>query len=205
MIIHDVEQNTDEWLMLRSGMPTASEASKLVTSTGNPSKSLTELARVLAGDLYAGRPLDKWEGNSFTERGHELEQEAREAYEFITGNKTELVGFITNDIETYGCSPDCFAGEDGMMEAKNLVAKNHIKVLDYYDKYEKAPPDYVPQCQMQMFTAEKNWDDLMYHHPDLQSLIIRQVPDLEFVSVLESQIKAVLEERDRLITILEAA
>ena len=51
MIVHDVEQNTDEWLALRAGMPTASEAKKLVTSSGVASKSMAEYAQKLAGDL----------------------------------------------------------------------------------------------------------------------------------------------------------
>ena len=203
MKIHDVEQNTDAWHRLRAGIPTASEAGSLVTSTGKESKSLTELAKSLAGDLYAGEPVDSWQGNSATQRGHDLEQDARDAYTFITGKEVKPLGFVTDDLGLYGASPDGEPDPVGLVEIKCLMKKAHIETLDYYDKNDKAPPTYIPQCQMQMFVAERKWCDLFYYHPKLPSLIIRQYPDIEFQIVLKSQIKAVIIERDRLISVLE--
>ena len=43
-IIFDIEQGSDEWHALRAGKPTASEFSKLVTSKGEPSKSMADYA-----------------------------------------------------------------------------------------------------------------------------------------------------------------
>jgi len=63
MQIHDVEQGSSEWLMLRSGLPTASNFSKMVTSTGKLSKSIDDYALTLACDLFAKKPLDEWLGN----------------------------------------------------------------------------------------------------------------------------------------------
>jgi len=39
VIIHEVEQNTPEWLTLRLGIPTASMFDKIVTPAGKFSKS----------------------------------------------------------------------------------------------------------------------------------------------------------------------
>lgn len=202
MIIHDVEQNSPEWLLLRSGMPTASEASKLVTSTGQPSKSMKEYAKKLAQDMYAGKPVDAWEGNKYTERGHEIEEQALAAYEFRTELEVTKVGFCTDDHQRYGASPDGFVGDDGLVEAKCLP-KLHVDALLYYHKHNKCPPGRIPQTQFQMMVCEKEWCDVWFYHPDLPKLVIRQYPDPEIVRGLKIQIAACLAERDRILSILK--
>jgi len=203
MIIHDMEQGTDEWFAARLGIPTASNAKMLVSSTGKESTQFSELARKLAADKYAGEELDKWEGNSATQRGTELEPEAVLYYEMLEDVETEVVGFITDDDNNYGCSPDRLVGDKGMLEIKCQQAKGHMKTIDYIDKHEKAPPDYIPQCQMQMYVTGREWCDLFYYHPQLPSMVVRQYPDDEFIATLEVQIANTLAERDRLIQIME--
>ena len=88
MIVHDVEQGTDEWHSLRAGLPTGSEFSKLVTSAGAPSKSMEAYARTLAGEKYAGKALDAWAGNKWSDNGNDTEQEAADYYAFV--KKCEL-------------------------------------------------------------------------------------------------------------------
>ena len=116
MIIHNLEQGTDEWLALRAGKPTASEFSKLITSTGDTSKSMKAYAEQLGGEMYAGQPLDTWEGNKYTDRGLEIEDEAVSWYEMMNGIDTEKVGFVTDDDSQYGCSPDRLVGDNGLLE-----------------------------------------------------------------------------------------
>ena len=132
MIVHDVPQNSDDWLALRAGKPTASSFSKLVTSAGTESKSMPEYAISLAGELYAGKPLDAFEGNKWTERGHELEDAARAKYEMMRDIDAVQIGFVTDYDLRYGCSPDSLIADDGMLEIKCLKAENHIKALMYY-------------------------------------------------------------------------
>ena len=127
MIVHNVEQGTPEWFALRAGKPTASEFSKLITSTGEPSKSMAGYAITLAGEMYAGKPLDAWEGNAYTERGKILEADARRAYAFLNDVEPETVGFVSNDAVQYGCSPDSLINREGILEIKCLKAENHIK------------------------------------------------------------------------------
>ena len=202
MIIHDVEQNTDEWLALRAGKPTASEFSKLVTSTGAPSKSMNDYARVLAAEAYAGHAVDKWEGNQYTDRGKSLEAEARAWYELYKGVDVEEVGFVTDDLNRYGCSPDGLVGP-GCVEFKCQIAKEHIKSLEYWAKNNKPPTAYVAQCQGQIFVCEREWVDLVFYHPDLPSLIIRQTPQHSFISALKHQLQAVEAERNVVLKFLK--
>ncbi len=201
----EFEQYSDEYWAVRNGLPTASSASKLITSAGKTSTQYKELALTLAADMYAGKAVDSWEGNGATQRGTELEPEAREAYEFIKGVDVEQVGFVTDNNGIYGASPDGTVGQDGLVEIKCQMAKGHVKTLDYFAKNGKAPPDYISQCQMQMFVTGRGYCDLFHYHPSLPPIIIRQIADKEFFAVLESQIKEVIKERERLIKVLEAA
>ncbi|MDX1812473.1 MAG: YqaJ viral recombinase family protein [Gammaproteobacteria bacterium] len=201
MIIHDVDQNTKEWWESRIGIPTASDFSKLITSTGEPSKSMSDYAAVLAGNRYAKKSLDSWQGNYHTERGHEIEPEARNWYSFAYADVVQT-GFITDDTEQYGCSPDGLVNDDGLVEFKCLSAKEHVKALLYFNKHKKCPTTYVQQTQGQMFICERKWCDLVFYHPDLPKLRIRQLPDSNIIAGLKNQLDAVIKERDRILTIL---
>jgi DNA topoisomerase IB len=89
-----------------------------------------------------------------------------------------------------------------LCEFKCLKATNHIKAHIYHKKTGKAPTDYISQCQMQMFVTGRKWTDLVFFHPSLPELIIRIEADLAFHKVLESQLKAVIIERDKIVKLL---
>lgn len=200
MIIHNVEQGTPEWHALRAGLPTASCFSQLITSTGEPSKSLPGYAITLAAEKYAGKPVDAFAGNSHTERGTLLEPDAKAMYAFMRDCEVEPVGFVTDDLGRYGCSPDGFVEQHGMLEVKCLKAENHIKALLYYAKHKKSPPDYIQQTQGQMLICDRSWSDLLFYHPELPPLIIRQEFDPDIGTSLLVQINNVIAERDRVLS-----
>lgn len=201
MKIHQVEQRSPEWYSLRAGIPTASEFSKLITSTGEASKSLPGYALTLAAEAFAGKPLDVWEGTEWTERGRLLEAEALKQYEFVNDCTVEPVGFVTDDAVTHGCSPDALVGP-GMVEVKCLKAENHIKAILYWQKNGTCPTDYVQQTQGQMMICERAWCDLIFYHPELPPLTIRQMADADIHAALRKGITNVLAERDRVLAAL---
>ena len=203
MIISNCKQGSPEWSLARIGIPTASEFSKLVTSTGQPSKSMSDYARVLAAESWAGKPVDGWNGNKYTDRGKELEPEARAWYEFQTGQEVAEVGFVTDDLKRYGCSPDGLIRPDGGVEFKCCIAKEHIKYLEYIAKHHKAPSGFVAQCQGEMYVCELDWVDLVFYHPDLPCKILRQTPNGSFIRMLKAQIKAVEAERNIVLRFLK--
>lgn len=196
MIIHDVEQNSEEWLAIRSGIPTASEFKKLVTTKGVRSKTLDTYCLTLAAEVFSGGDLDGWEGNYHTDRGHGLEPEAIESYEFINDCSVEKVGFVTNDEKTAGCSPDGVVGDEGLLEIKCLKAENHVKNILNYKVTGRCPSDYIQQVQGQMFVCERDWCDLFFYHPKLPALIIRVNKDDDFHASLNTHIAEVLQLRD---------
>jgi hypothetical protein len=203
-IIHDVEQRSVEWHQLRLGIPTASEFSQLVTPTGRPSTSLNGYAMTLAGELLLGRSVNMWSGNSWTERGREMEGQAVSLYEFAHDAEVHHVGFITNDDKTAGCSPDALIGDDGMIEIKCLSVQNHIAAIMQFNRTGACPPDYVPQTQGQLLLCERKWCDLVFYHPELPILSIRQTARPEVAAVLAAQIPAVIAERDAVLATLRS-
>ncbi len=203
MIFHnDIEQNTDAWYSLRSGIPTASAFSKLVTGTGKDSSSIAEYARTLAAEKYAGKPLDSWEGNKYTERGHEMEPDAVDEYELVNGLSVSETGFVTSDDGSYGGSPDRLVGDNGVLEVKSLIAHRHIAALQYIDQHQNIPPDYRSQVQGEILVCERDWCDLMFFHPNLPSRIFRVVKDDVFQTKLKKRIKEALKIRDEILTFL---
>lgn len=195
MKIHNVEQNTDEWYALRSKVfVTASEMSNLITSEGKPSKSADDYACERAANMIAGKPLESWGGNAATQRGHELEPEARSLYEFEYDCDVEQVGFVTQDDLSVGCSPDGLVGQDGMVQIKCLYGKGHMKnILDLGKKspstgLSKVVIPYFVQVQCEMWVAEREWNDLWFYHPDLRSFRIRVERDDNFIKCMESEV-----------------
>lgn len=204
MLIHEVEQRSDEWYALRAGKPTASEFSKIITSKGDPSKSAAKYAMTLAGEIYAGKSLDAWEGNSHTERGRELEGEAISHYEFTRGVTVNTVGFITDDKNQYGCSPDGLINDDGMIEVKCLKAENHIEAILYHKKHGQCQAKYVQQTQGQLMICKRKWCDLVFYHPDLPRLTIRQESANDLHESLLRELNFLLIKRDNTVDVLKS-
>ena len=107
MIVHpSVLQGSEEWHAMRRGRPTASRFKNIVTAAkGDLSKSATDYIAELIGESYVPEWVD-FAGNRFTDRGTEMEPEARLYYEGWAGVKAFEVGFVTRRDEVVGCSPD---------------------------------------------------------------------------------------------------
>ena len=54
MKTHDIQQNTPAWFTIRTGLPTASEFSSIVTSSGEPSKSRAGYAKSVREAAFEG-------------------------------------------------------------------------------------------------------------------------------------------------------
>ena len=153
MIIHTVEQGTDEWLSLRLGMPTASNFKKIFTASGKPSTSADDYMHELIAEEMSGVPTFTKVTDDM-QRGLDLENEAVGIYEFLFDVQTVVVGFVTNNEQTYGCSPDRFN-----LEVKCPKDKNHIK----WALADKVPTDHFCQVQGCMWVCEQDsWDFLSY-------------------------------------------
>ncbi len=133
-IYKNIEQGSEEWAAIRKGRPTASRFSDIITATGLPSKSQEPYIRELIAECFCP-DFSSWAGNIYTDRGVELEPEAREAFAKEVGLSLDQVGFVIGDDGACGCSPDSLVME-GMIplagvEIKCPTPKMHVGyVLD---------------------------------------------------------------------------
>lgn len=204
MKIHTIPQLSEDWHRLRIGIPTASEFSRIVTSTGAESKSRHGYAMQLAAELYAGEDLNRWGGSVSTDRGRFLEEDGLREYAFDRDAEIIPVGFITDDAGDYGCSPDSFVGDDGLAEVKCINAEAHVKTILRYRNDGSVPPDYVQQTQGQLLITGREWCDVVFFHPKLPMLVVRQFPIPAVHSGLLDGIAALIEERDEILAALKA-
>jgi hypothetical protein len=160
-------QGSPEWYKARLGMLTGSEAQPIATNGAG--------LKTLVNKLVAERLMDKTEEqiytNVFMEKGKELEDEARNAYELETGNTVVKVGFCKLD-EYVGCSPDGLVDDDGGTEIKNFKPSTFVD----YMFTEKVDTSYEWQCQFNMFVTDRKWWDYVVYNPNFKkSLIIKRI------------------------------
>lgn len=139
----NMEQRTEEWFRARAGRLTASNFGRLLTpKTGKDSSQWEALAIELCCSCI--RPDEvQWEGNFHTDRGEALEPEACEEFSRLMGLEVVKVGFVTQDNNLIGCSPDRLIRVDGSfvsgLEVKAPLSKNHARYLlkgDVPDEYK---------------------------------------------------------------------
>ena len=162
MIIHNIEQRSDEWFTIKREKLGASHA-QAIASQG---KGLETYLIELMSEYYSIAPKENYT-NEHIERGNELESQARAIYELETGNEVEEVGFVEID-EYVGCSPDGLVGEDGLIEIKCPSDKVYFQyLLD-----GKIDTGYTWQMQMQMLICERKWCDYVVYNPNFEKSIV---------------------------------
>ena len=179
MQIMDCEQGSPEWFAARAGIPTASQFSTVMASGrgGAESKTRRTYMLKLAGEIITGDPMDSF-SNAHTERGHEMEPEARNFYAFRHDVDPQLIGFIRNG--NAGASPDSLIGENGLLEIKTKLP--HL-LIDVTLRGE-FPTDHKAQCQGQLWIAECEWIDLICYWPKMEPFIARAYRDEEYIKQL---------------------
>lgn len=205
----DIKQNEPEWFAIRAGKPTASAFSKVITGTGKLSSSLESYAAQLAAETVAGGQVDSFEGNQWTERGHELEEMASLSYALRNDCLPAEVGFVTNNEVGsvgggVGASPDRLIGDDGLLEIKNLSPANHVLALWRYKAKGTVEPKYIPQLQGQLLVTGREWVDLFFHNPDLPALQVRFTRDENYLASLKYYLIDCMALRDEFISVMES-
>lgn len=176
-----VEQGTQEWLDLRKGKVTCSNALTLLTRGKNFCLEANELA--------ATRITPN--GNGYAERGHVIENEARGALNCLLaplGLKLETCTFITNDkYPNAGYSPDglivpldmedwwnhdmfipleCKAYNDVTWDRKTKTEHHVDKHLKAVEDFDDVPLNARAQCQMEMMMVDAEKLCLLLANPD---------------------------------------
>lgn len=193
--IIDCEQGSPEWFAARAGLATASEFSVVMAKgkDGGASVTRAKYMRQLAGEILTGEPSPEGFSNWATDRGHALEDEARQYYAFTRDIEPQRVGFLRGDIA--GCSPDSLIGEDGGLEIKIAIPAVQIERL----MRGTLPTEHKPQVHGSMWVSTRPWWDFMSYCPRLPPLIIRVQRDPEYIGQIERSVTAFNEERDSIV------
>ena len=136
---HEVSQNSEEWLQLREGLYTGSNADKLLAGDG--------AIKIVDGSIsgYASAESSGFGGNFHTKRGHILEEQAIEIYEAVTGRVGLKAGFVTNSkYPRCGYSPDDIH-PDRTVEVKCFIVEKHLKMYE-----GDIPRKVLAQCHFGM-------------------------------------------------------
>jgi hypothetical protein len=189
-IFTDIEQNSEAWLRVRAGIPTASQFST-VLAKGEGKTRRTYMLK-LAGEIITGEPMESF-SNVHTERGHEFEPEARDLYAFQTGELLERVAFIKNG--RAGCSPDSLIGTDGGAEIKTKLPHLLAEVI----LRDEAPPEHKAQVQGTLWLTERQWWDIVIYWPRMPLFVKRVFRDEPYIQRLATEVDRFNAELDEVV------
>ena len=174
--IHEnVDQGSDTWLALRTGLLTASEMKLIITPKLKVADN--DKSRAHVWELMAQRITKYVEPSYISDdmiRGHEDEIEALIRYQQEYG-KVADVGFITNDDFgfTIGYSPDGLVGDDGLIEAKSRRQRFQAEVITE----QTVPEEHIIQCQTGLMVSKRKWLDYISYCGGMNMITIRVFPD----------------------------
>lgn len=169
---HDVQQNTDEWYLLRSGKITASSLNKVMANYG---KAFGDPAKKYAVDIAVQQITGKTTGGGYTNdhmaRGHEEEPLAIMEYEARYFCDVTNGGFFDNG--DTGTSPDGLVMANGMTEVKSAIPSVHYARIAK-QSYDSA---YKWQLVAHLKFAEREWVDFISYcssFPDDRRLYVHR-------------------------------
>lgn len=129
-------QRSPEWLAIRCGKLTASDAKDIFAKGRGAEEATTrrDLRCKLVAERLSGQPQSDDYMNDAMRHGIETEDAARRCYEAETGLIMTPVGFLAHDTLAAGCSPDGLV-DDGLLELKcpktftHLVYRSDVSAL----------------------------------------------------------------------------
>lgn len=170
---HNVEQGSAQWHYLRAGIPTVSRFSRFLKQSFGlrDSEGSRGFAMELAAERIVGGPLtmDDRTEDGVMGRGHALEGKARAWYEFYRSVEVRETGVVISDDGKVGASPDGLVGDDGMVEIKNPMTKQHVRNL------LGDPPASEWQVQGALWVTGRAWCDVISwtEEPALGPVLVR--------------------------------
>lgn len=161
------DQRSPEWHQARLGKLTGSVVGEaFATIKGGAWGAGRRNLRIrLVLERLTGRSQENGFHSADMDRGIELEDAARRAYEAETGRLVEPVGFVQHDALLTGCSPDGVIGSldaiEGVIEIKAPKAATH---LDYLRG--GLPRDYYLQIVHSLWLTGATWGDFASYCPE---------------------------------------
>lgn len=165
MIVHDVQQGSDDWYQARLGIPTASCFDKIVTTQGKKSTQSAAYMHKLIAERMTGQRTQGYTSAAM-DTGTEREPEARDYLAFQLPDDLDVreAGIVYKDgARAVAASPDgLIYREDEIVEGSEIKcpeAHTHISYLIG----AKLPTKYVMQVQGSMWVTDlPRWRFLSY-------------------------------------------
>lgn len=170
----DFPQGSPEWHNARLGHPTASKFGTVLAQgrSGGESKTRKAYLRGLVGERMTGQAMSDFE-NAHMRRGHEMEPEARDFYEFIREVEVQSCGHVVLVEEGgkihCGATPDGLVGEDGLLEIKTKLPHLMVEVHEG----REVPGEHIAQIQGQLWITGRKWCDFFCYWPKIKPFLKR--------------------------------
>jgi hypothetical protein len=183
MKVYTVDQGSGDWFKARLGKPTASQFHRILTPTGQRAtgKEARRYIMRLVCERVLKRPLSDYDAaTKWMERGKDLEPQARAALQFHLGEQIAQVGFVTNDFEEVGCSPDgTVVGKNEAVEIKCPLEHTQMGYL-----LDGLGEDYTPQVQGQMLVGGFDAVHFWAWHPEMPAYYQRTPRNPAYIAKL---------------------
>lgn len=191
-----IEQRSDAWFAARCGSLGASQIADAVAVLKDgktPAATSANLAAKLVIERLTGVQEDGFKSAAM-QWGIDQEENAKRAYEALTGEFASDVGLYTHPtIKGTHASPDGLVGVDGLVEIKCPNSATHIETL----KTGKVAKNYIYQMQWQMACTGRAWCDFVSYDPrmpeHLQLFVQRHERDDKLIAELEAKVQAFLD------------
>lgn len=182
--IIDCVQGEEAWLNARLGIPTASEAHRIVTPTGKLSAQSRAYAYRLIAEELLQQQTDSLDELDWVAHGKLYEGDAVKVYEFLHDVETTKVGFVTTDNGTIGASPDRLVTPSVGLECKCPAPQTHIGYL-----LDGLGDKYKPQVQTQIYVCEFEKVDFFSHNVSFRPVEISTYRDDAYIKILSQALK----------------
>jgi exodeoxyribonuclease (lambda-induced) len=174
--------------------PTSSAVQQALEGTlvFQPSEAAKKYAANLALERISGEPHGEPPKAWILERGHIMEEQARQIYEQRFGVYLHDPGFCLSDCGLFGYSPDGLAEDgigDGLVEFKAPV--DPLKIAELMKNRDLS--EYMHQMQGGMWLADKKWCDWGMRVPALDAcdnglFVIRVNRDQAFIDEMVAKL-----------------
>lgn len=187
-IYEELTQGSDEWLLARAGIVTASVMHQLVTPTLKVASNDTSrgLTATLAAERITGH-VESMQVSQAMLRGTLDEPFARDYYSEHYAPAVE-VGFMVKQFDGYqiGYSPDGLVGDDGLIEIKSRAQKKHLQTI----LSDAVPPENMAQCQTGLLVTGRDWIDYVSFCSGMPLWTKRVFPDADWFDAIHAAVQA---------------
>lgn len=194
----NAQQGSAEWFQVKLGVPSASNAHKIVAKVGTATREtyMSELVAQVATGI-----MPELNGLSALEWGKDNEDGARSSYEFATGDTAIEVPFVFKD-DTFrvGMSPDfLIEGKPKSAEIKcPFNSANYVQFLCM----DKIKSEWDWQCNYQMWTLESDELDFCQFDPRMKKNPIKIMTvekDLKKQKTLDDAVPQFIADLDKML------